>query len=388
MVVTMQAGLIGEDPRVIAVVQKAQRYGLRPDVKSEVGGQTTITQVFMRDGDPKTRGVKACTVADHIFRPMEGVDTVQRLTPPKVSLTQNGTDYHRVKIGSVEIGTSLPCRLVMGPCTVDQHVESVLGALGDKGIRHLRGGCWKPRSSPHSFPGFGERAVLSLLKAARNLNAESVFIEVIESSHIDVVRYARNQAGYSGTIVLWVGARTVNTILLRTLGAQTEFPVMIKNGVDDLGISGLYDKAEWVLAGAKEWTGEGQLVVEESLKPGNSALILCLRGTRQTDNLSPWRFIPNHHWAELLRARCWAPVAIDPSHSAGTMENDLVIRNAEEALRHDPSLLMVEGGYPANGYDGFTGLCDQAQMVPIDRVDQLIGMVRQHNKARYGLDVF
>lgn len=378
MIVRMETGITHKDVRVPRVVEKARSLGLKPDVKAEHGTQYVVVEIYLLDGSSRSQ-----SIPDHVFRSLPGVADVVRVTPPRVSIVhKNGCDPHQFALGNKTlIGTGLPCRLIVGPCTVDAHIEEVVGALAQLGIRHIRGGCWKPRSSPYSFPGLGEEGVNLLLAAARRSACETVCIEVIESPHISIVRQAKQATGFTGQIVLWVGARTSNPLLLAALGAQHEFPVMIKNSLDASGIQDLWDRADWILAGSLTWDKSGRLLEDPNRPAGNSRIILCLRGTRQTDPHSPWRFIPNHHWTPFLQEKLWAPVAIDPSHSAGTVP--LVLQNVDHALRYAPSLLMVEGGYP----DGLVGPCDAEQSLSLEQIKQVQKAIDRHNQGRYGLAV-
>lgn len=306
-----------------------------------------------------------------------GANAVQQVSPVGLAHSED-VHYRHIEIGGVQIGTGLPCQLIGGPCTVDNKIGDVAINLKKLGVNMIRGGCWKPRSNPCSFPGFGEKGVRWLLEAARDNDMGAVFLEVMESEHINIVRTIRDEVGYTGRIVLWVGARTQNTILLRKLGEQKEFAVMLKNGLDDTGIDDLVARAEWVLARQSVWDDEGQLVTNKSLTPGNDQVILCLRGTRKTDRHSKWRFTPNHCWAETIHQEWGAPVAIDPSHSAGNEQ--LVLYNVQEALKYKPALLMVEGGYSENGYKG---LCDMSQSLSIKNMQAVIEMIANHNKSVY-----
>lgn len=375
MIVRMETGITPHDPRVRQVVEKATAHGLKPDTRAEQGTQYVVVEIYLLDGTSRSQ-----SIADHVFHSLPGVAEVVRVTPPRVSIAhKNGSDPHQFTLGEKTlIGTGLPCRLIAGPCTVDYHIEEVVGALSNCGIHRIRGGCWKPRSSPYSFPGLGDKGVKLLLAAARRFNCESVCTEVIESSHIDTVRQAKRAVGYEGQIVLWVGARTSNPLLLAALGAQHDFPVMIKNTIDARGVRDLWDRADWILAGDLSFDANGRLTEEPGRLAGNNRIILCLRGTRQTDPYSPWRFIPNHHWTPILQEKSWAPVAIDPSHSAGTAR--LVLQNVTAALHFNPSLLMVEGGYP----DGLSGPCDAEQSLSLEQIAPVQQAITRHNQERYG----
>jgi 3-deoxy-7-phosphoheptulonate synthase len=371
----MQAGIGKDDARVNQVFQVAVSYLLSPDIQEEQGTGCVVTVIYLRDGQNKS-----CSVPDWAFRPLPGVESVERITPPRITIAHNGNGRnHEIDLGEgIRIGGESPCRLVFGPCTVDREVYYIAELMKRNGLSMIRGGAFKPRSSPHSYPGPGEIGLHWLLEAAKNADLPVVFTELIETPHIDLLRRVRDQVGYSGKIVVWVGARTGNTLFLSELGRQTEFPVMLKHGLDAPGVDDLFERAEWVLGGGNVWREDGTLDKNATLRAvRNEQIILCLRGTRQTDKRSPWRFVPNHHWCGVLKGLCGAPVCIDPSHSAGTMVGDLVMNNVKEALRHRPHLLMVEGGYTGS----FKGHCDVPQMIPGDRLPELVRYVHLHNLA-------
>ncbi len=382
MIIQMQAGVGKSDPRVAAVVEKAKQYRLNPLVHSEQGTHVGVVEIHLKDGDMKTSAL-----SEHIFVALDGVENVRRVTRPKVTLSANGMrDGKHIKLSpSTLIGAGLPCQIVAGPCTVDEKTVGpiVKGLVTEYGITAIRGGGWKPRSSPYSFPGYGERGIRLLLNAAGHEGIGTVFTEVMESQHITAVARIKQEVGYTGTVVPWVGARTGNPMLLSELGKQYEFPVMLKNSISAKGVDDLFERAERVLAGPLYWNDDGTLDEKRSMVSGNDNIILCLRGTEKTDPKSSYRFRPNHDWAETLRARSWAPIAIDPSHSAGTMENDLVLKNIRAALQHDIDMLIVEGGYPAKGFGGtgFRGLCDAEQSFPLERFGEILNLVSEHNRA-------
>jgi 3-deoxy-7-phosphoheptulonate synthase len=377
MIVRMEAGIGPDDPRVKAVRLKAVQYGLDHSTKEQKGTRFTIVEVCLLDGEK----VRSRELSEHIFR-LEGVDTVERVTPSMVTLACQGKqDAHHIKLGpSLTIGHGLPCVPIIGPCTVDKNVGEIVRNLALRGVKAVRGGCWKPRSSAYSPRGFGKKAVRWLLEAAGKTEMEAVFLEVLESKHINVVRNVCAEVGYEGTIVLWVGARSAgNTELLASLGEQTDFPVMIKNGLHERRVQDLFGRVEFVLAGPMHWHEDGSLDEERSRQGGNNRVMLCARGTEQLDPDSPFRFMPNHGLIEAVHKKSWAPCGVDPSHSAGTMRDDLVLRNLESALAFGPDFALVEGGYPA----GLKGLCDVDQSVPLSRIPEVLDMIAASNARRF-----
>lgn len=381
MLVRMETNVLPEHRRVELVVEKALQFGLKADVRRTSGTHHSLVEIYLLDGE-KTR---SCTVSSHIFEGMEGVAEVVRITPAEVSLAAHtAADPIRIPIGpELFIGKGLPCQLIAGPCTVDQHVHSIVRNLRDLGVKLIRGGCWKPRSNAHSFRGFGKEGLQWLLEAARDNDITAVFTEILESDQIDDVRFVRDRVHYEGTVVLWVGARNIgNTRLLASLGCQKDFPVMLKNGIHHRRVQELFDAAGFVLAGPKQWDADGKLVAEESMESGNHNLMLCMRGTEKVDPDSPMRFNPNHSWIKTIHDRSWAPVGIDPSHSAGTMRDDLVLTNLQSAMAYKPDFVLLEGGYPEA--IRHKGMCDVEQSVPLERLRDIIAMIQLHNRINYG----
>ena len=269
MIVQMEIGIDAEHPHTQRVVKLAESCGLRTEVKTTKGTGATVTEVHMFDHQ-----VKAGTVAEHVFRPLPGVSQVRRVTPSAVSLTANGSGSHHVRLGPAVVGNDLPCQLIVGPCTVDRYASVLVEALKEQGFDLIRGGCWKPRSNPHSFPGFGKKAVRWLLEAAQIHDVGAVFTEVIDETHLDDIRRIRDELGFAGAIVLWVGARTENQILLRKLGRQREFPVMLKNPIGARSVADWAERAAFVLAGETHFDESGALIADQSLSQGNDQILL------------------------------------------------------------------------------------------------------------------
>jgi len=374
MIIQMDPGIGKEHSLTQAVVALAQELGADTTVHETAGTGTMVAEVYLLDG--KNR---ACTLPEHSFRQMSGVCQVRRVTPSAVSLVANGSKPHHINLGTFEIGNDLPCCLIAGPCTVDRHIDELVGRLVDNGIRLIRGGCWKPRSNAWSFPGFGKKAVQWLLAAAQKHGVEAVFLEVLDETHLLDVQQIQRQVGYQGKIVLWVGARTDNQNLLRKLGRQKDFSVMIKNPLQARSIAEWANKAEFVIAGERNFNDDGQLIAEESLKQGNDQIMLCSRGVDSDDEDSSYRFEPRHSWITAAREKFWAPVGVDPSHSAGTMKKDLVLHNLQAALIHQPAFALVETYFG----DERKPLCDADQALPLARLPEVITMINQHNQAHF-----
>lgn len=372
MIVQMKVGFRESDSEVRAVVDLAERIGLSPQIETTQGEKFVVTQIKLLDGDK----VKSRTIGRHVFRQLPGVETVTRVTPSLVSLT-SGNGYanpHVVKVGKQLIGNDLPCKLIAGPCTVDSRIDEIVAELKTQGVTMIRGGCWKPRSKPGSFTGFGKDAVRWLVQAAIKHRVPAILTEVMDETQMRDVEKIVDELGYKGTVVLWVGARTENQNLLIKLGRQTRFPVMLKNPING-SFDAWINRAEFVLAGETHYDNTGRIVDEKSTAQGNDQILLCNRGIEGDDRV--YRFNPNHHWIDVARRECWAPVGVDPSHSAGTMVNDLVLHNLEAALHYKPAFAMVEVYL-----DECTGLCDAQQAVPLSRFGEVKKMITSSNTRR------
>lgn len=375
MIVQMKPGIKADDSRTFMVAQAANDLGVKAQIKSTGGKDTSVVEVYLIDDN-----VKACTLTEHGFRQMPGVDHVIRVTPSTVSLSVNGSvSAHHIKLGSATVGNDLPCQLVAGPCTVDNRIDQIVDELVNvHGIKMIRGGCWKPRSNAESFPGFGKKGVRWLLKAADKHKVEVVFIEVIDETHIQDIAQIRNDVGFEGKIVLWVGARTENQILFRRLGRQKEFPVMLKNPIRAKTVAEWMKRAEFVVTGERHFDDKGILIPDRSLEQGNEEIMMCSRGVEQDDEESPYRFSPRHEWIATVRNRYWTTVGVDPSHSAGTMQNDLVFTNLEAALIQKPAFVLLE-----TYLTDLSGMCDAQQAVPHNRLPEVQEMIAKHNQRHY-----
>jgi 3-deoxy-7-phosphoheptulonate synthase len=246
------------------------------------------------------------------FEVMEGVKECHRIVSPyKLASRHFRPDGTIVKIGSVEIGG--PQVIVMaGPCSVENRgqIEETARIVADNGAQILRGGAFKPRSSPYSFQGLGEEG-LGLMRTAADRHGLLMVSEVMDASQIPLL------TKYSD--VLQVGARNMqNFNLLREVG-KAEKPVLLKRGIAAT-IEELLLAAEYVMSG------------------GNYNVILCERGIRTfetaTRNTMDVSAIP------VCKKLSHLPIVGDPSH--GTGRRDMVLPLARAAVAAGADGLIVE----------------------------------------------
>jgi len=249
--------------------------------------------------------------------------------------------------GKVGFGEHQPVAIIAGPCSVENETMIVETAQRVKaaGAKFLRGGAYKPRTSPYSFQGHGESA-LELLAAARAATGLGVITEVMDTADVEKIAAIAD--------VLQVGARNMqNFALLKKVGAQDK-PVLLKRGM-----SATID--EWLMA------------AEYILAAGNPNVILCERGIRTFDskyarNTLDLSVIP------ILRSLTHLPIVIDPSHGTGWWE--YVPSMAKAALAAGADGLMIEvHPNPAKA------LSDGPQSLTPERFDQLVAELAIVGKA-------
>ena len=243
---------------------------------------------------------------------LDGVAEVYRITEPfKLASRSYKNENTEIKIKDVVIGSN-EVIVMAGPCSVEneEQIFKLAEIVSKAGAKILRGGAFKPRTSPYSFQGMGEEG-LKLMRKAADKYGLLVITEVMESSHIDLIE--------SYTDILQVGARNMqNFPLLRDLG-KTSKPIMLKRGMSAT-VEELLMSAEYILAS------------------GNQEVMLCERGirtfetyTRNTFDLSA---IP------VIHKRSHLPIIADPSHATGL--RDKVIPMARAAVAAGADGLMVE----------------------------------------------
>ena len=272
---------------------------------------------------------------------MDGVHEVMRITEPyKLASRTFRPENTAVSFGGFRVGGD-EVIVMAGPCSVEteEQIAAAAAAVKKAGAKVLRGGAFKPRSSPYSFQGLGEEG-LRLMRDAADAEGLKVVSEVMDVSQIDLVaRYAD---------VLQVGARNMqNYTLLRELG-RSATPVLLKRGIS---------------ATIEEWL----LSAEYVLSGGNANVILCERGIRTfesyTRNTMDISAIPVVHKLSHL------PVIADPSHGTGL--RDKVAPMARAAIAAGADGLIIEV-HP----DPDHAVSDGAQSIFPTQFDRLMAELR------------
>jgi 3-deoxy-7-phosphoheptulonate synthase len=222
--------------------------------------------------------------------------------------------------------------LIAGPCTVESREQTLetARAVNAAGATMLRGGAFKPRTSPYSFQGLGSEA-LAILAEAREDTGLPLVTEVLDPRQLEEVVETAD--------VLQIGARNMQNFLLLAECGKTDKPVLLKRGAS-ASLEELLMAAEYIL------------------KEGNPRVILCERGIKTFERST--RFTLDISAVPVLQEETHLPVVVDPSHPAGRRE--LVPALARAAVAAGADGIIVEA-HPAPE----EALCDAPQLIPTAR---------------------
>ena len=322
MVIVMQRGAAEE--QIQKVIDRLTGEGF--DVHRSTGVERTVL------------GVVGGKIVDHRdYELLDGVKEVIRITQPyKLSSRTFKPEGTVVGIGDVRVGANKVV-VMAGPCTVEsrEQIESSAAAVHKVGVKIMRGGAFKPRTSPHTFQGMGEEG-LKLLHRAASQRGMYVVSEVMDHTQIPMfLEYAD---------ILQVGARNMqNFNLLKELG-KIRKPVLLKRGMSAT-IEELLLAAEYIMTG------------------GNHQVILCERGIRTfesaTRNTLDLSAIP------VVKKLSHLPIVVDPSHGTGRRDKVPPMARAAVAAGADGVLIEV---HP----DPDKALCDGAQSLLPEQFEGLM----------------
>ena len=300
------------------------------DLHTSVGAQHTILGLV---GDTSRLDID-------LLGGLDVVESVQRIQEPYKNANRK---FHAedtvVDVGGAKIGGG-HFMMIAGPCSVEtpSQITSVAKSVKASGAHMLRGGAFKPRTSPYAFQGLHERGLELLVDAGRTAGLP-VITEIMDINHLPL---------FENVDVIQVGARNMqNFELLKELG-QTRKPILLKRGLANT-LQELLMSAEYIMAG------------------GNENVILCERGIRTfetaTRNTLDLSAIP------VLHQHTHLPVVVDPSHGTGYSELVAPMALAAAAAGADGLIIEVHND-PAHA------LCDGRQSLTPEQFDDLAKAVR------------
>lgn len=315
--------------QIDAVVQRISELGLEP---------------HPMPGPTRTAiGITGNTAAldPSLLAGMPGVRELIRVTKPyKLASREMHIDDTVVEVPHASFGPST-FTIIAGPCSVESEslMDETAAFLSEQGVRVLRGGAYKPRTSPYSFQGLGEQG-LQILHDIGKKYGMSVVTEVMDASQVDAVEAAAD--------MFQIGARNMQNFTLLKRVSQARKPVLLKRGI---------------AATLEEWL----MAAEYLLAGGNKQVVLCERGVRtfadHTRNTLDLSIVPPAKELSHL------PILVDPSH--GTGKRDYVPPMALAALAAGADGVMIEV-HP----DPEHALSDGAQSMTFSGFEQLVKSLR------------
>ncbi len=317
------------------VLEHIRANGLTPHLS--VGADHTVIGAI---GDTHT-------IATEVFEVLDGVDSVVRISHPyKLASREFKPENSIFPLNGFTVGGE-EIAIIAGPCSVESRSQflEAAQAVREAGAHALRGGVFKPRTSPYVFQGLGEEG-LDLLAEARQLTGLPIVAEIMSQTQVDLM--------IDYVDVFQVGARNMqNYNLLRALG-ETHTPVLLKRGMSAT-IEELLMAAEYILSG------------------GNERVMLCERGIRTfetaTRNTTDINAIP------VLKAHTHLPVILDPSHSTGQADYVPAVARAAIAAGADGLIVEVHPD-PAHALsDGRQSLKPETFAALVRQVGQIAGIM-------------
>src|SRR6516162_5512077 len=334
MIVVMKPGATQQ--QLDHVIERIEQLGLRSHVIE--GTELTVVAAIGEKRD----GAKQC------LETLEGVEKVVPILAPykmasrEVKREPTAVEVLKLKVGAGHLG------VIAGPCSVEgrEQILEVAHAVKEAGANGLRGGAFKPRTSPYSFQGLKEKG-LQLLAEACDATGLAVVTEVMAKEQVELV------ANYAD--VLQVGARNMQNYPLLEVVGESGLPVLLKRGP-----SATMD--EFLLA------------AEYILNTGNRQVMLCERGIRTFEDHT--RFTLPLASVPYLQQTTHLPVIVDPSH--GTGKSSLVAPMAAAAIAAGADGLIVEV-HPdpekalSDGYQSLTPKAFQQMMGECRKIAQTMG---------------
>ena len=318
---------------------------------SEAVAASVITRLRMaglavhrteHDGRVRVAAVGEPGAAD--WKDVEGWPGVESVSPLARPFKLASRAFHPhdtvISVGRVAIGGP-QLAIMAGPCSVEgeEQVFTIARAVAAAGATVLRGGAYKPRTSPYAFQGLGEEG-LKLLRRAADANDLAVVSEVMEPQLVSLL------ARYSD--ILQIGARNMqNYALLREVG-HTEKPVLLKRGLSST-------IEEWLLS------------AEHVMAQGNTQVILCERGIRTFETYT--RNTLDLNAVPVVKELSHLPVIVDPSHGTGIRDKVAPMARAAVAAGADGLIVEVH-------HDPDRALSDGAQSLRPEQFAELVRQIR------------
>jgi 3-deoxy-7-phosphoheptulonate synthase len=274
-----------------------QRLHLLPGIENKVhrieGELRAVTEVYLL-GDTKRLTVEEMQALPCVERVVRVSEEYRILGRHRDDGRPSHFEYQGLRFGQDTL------HVFAGLCAVDtpQHVEQMCRALRDNGQVCTRMGAYKPRTNPYSFQGHGRACLNYVFEIAGRYGIKVIAMEITHESHVQEIRQALRETGSPTGVMLQIGTRnTQNFELLKAVGRQQEFPVLLKRG---FGIT----------------LDESLNAAEYLASEGNGRVVFGLRGMK-TNMGDPHRNFVDFAHVPSVKRLTRMPVCVDPSHSVG-----------------------------------------------------------------------
>lgn len=270
--------------------------GIAARVHKVQGTQQALTEIYLI-GDTKTLDAEEIASLPGVERVVRVSEEYRVLGRHRDERRVSGFEYNGVLFSQDNLN------VFAGLCAVDtpEHVELMLKTLREHGQTCTRMGAYKPRTNPYSFQGHGKSCLPYVFELAGAYGIKVIAMEVTHESHVEEIHECLEQTGQATGVMLQIGTRnTQNFELLKAVGRQREFPVLLKRG---FGIT----------------LNESLNAAEYLASEGNSRVVFCLRGVK-TNMGDPHRNLVDFSHVPVLKRLTRMPVCVDPSHSVGSRD--------------------------------------------------------------------
>lgn len=270
--------------------------GVEHRIHQEVGTQQTLTEIYLI-GDTHSLNIDDMQSLPCVERAVRISEEYRVLGRHKDDTRPTSFEYNGITFGQDNLN------VFAGLCAVNtrEHVEAMMKVLQQNGQHCTRMGAYKPRTNPYSFQGFGKECLPYVFELAGKYDIKVIAMEITHESHIDEINEALEQTGNPTGIMLQIGTRnTQNFELLKIVGRQQTFPVLLKRG---FGIT------------LEESLNAAEYLASE----GNRKVIFGLRGMK-TNMGDPHRNFVDFAHVPVVKRLTRMPVCIDPSHSVGSRD--------------------------------------------------------------------
>lgn len=330
---------------------------IKTRIHDEVGAQQTLTEVYLV-GDTASLQIEDMESLPCVERVVRVSEEYRILGRHHDDDRSTYFEYNGVRFGQDNLN------VFAGLCAVDnpRHVEMMMQALKERGLPCTRMGAYKPRTNPYSFQGHGKSCLPYVFELAAKYDIKVIAMEVTHDSHVREIHDALKETGHPTGVMLQIGTRnTQNFELLKVIGREPEFPVLLKRG---FGIT------------LEESLNAAEYLASE----GNRRVVFGLRGMK-TNMGDPHRNFVDFSHVPVVKRLTRMPVCIDPSHSVGSRDESPngildVFHVTAQGVIAGANMILVDF-HPAPS----KALVDGPQALHMDELDYFLEDVRIAREA-------